>query len=121
MVKTISSNCINKLAYIDCNNLEQAQEALVQIGEYRLALTIAKQLKQSPQQIKLLAEKLVDTLKDQGQIKEAALLMKDFLNDCEGAVVILVEADYFFDAIHLVSYPFFSFLFISKGYIVQSS
>ncbi|PIK52107.1 putative elongator complex protein 1 [Apostichopus japonicus] len=80
------------LVYSLGGHFEEALEVYKRIGYWQEAISMATQLKQSPNQIHELARNLAVFLKDHRKSSDAAILYLDYCDDPEEAVVALLEA-----------------------------
>lgn len=90
-------------AYIQGEQLEQAQDAFKLAGAYKFVFSIAKQLKQTKEQVKTLGRKCSEVLQTMGKLKKAATVLKDYAEDTEEAISTLMRGDLWEDALRFAS------------------
>lgn len=79
------------LIYVKGGQYVEAVKAYEKCGLWREALSSATKSGYNPQEMALLSRRLSETLKKQRKFIEAAILLEQYADDCEGAIEVLIE------------------------------
>eukprot|EP00761_Pharyngomonas_kirbyi_P008504 gb/GECH01008515.1/.p1 GENE.gb/GECH01008515.1/~~gb/GECH01008515.1/.p1 ORF type:complete len:1242 (+),score=283.29 gb/GECH01008515.1/:1-3726(+) len=88
-------------AYLECEKLDKALEAFKDAGEYRYALSVAAKLQYTGSDFENFARELADSLDQMSCPRDAAYVLQHYAKDSEEAVMTVIEAHYWDDAIHI--------------------
>jgi elongator complex protein 1 len=91
------------VAYLQAEQLTQALEAYKFAGEYKYAFALAKQLKYSKEQTKALAKQMLEILDSMNKTKKKAIVLRDYLEDDEEAILTLLRGDLWDDVLRFAA------------------
>lgn len=90
------------LVFARCGAHEKALDAFLAAGSWQQALCVASQLRLSQEQLASLSRTLAGKLVEQRRHSDAALVMEQYAQDYEEAVLLLLEGAAWEDALRLV-------------------
>ncbi|XP_053559202.1 elongator complex protein 1 [Bombina bombina] len=90
------------LIFARCSNFSKALEAFVVSGSWQLVLCMASQLQYSEDKMAALARSVAAKLVEQRKYSEAAVLLEQYAEDYEEAILFLLEGALWEEALRLV-------------------
>ncbi|XP_063312037.1 elongator complex protein 1 [Pelobates fuscus] len=90
------------LIFARCGNHEKALDAFVTCNNWQQVMCMASQLKYSNTELAALARSLADKLVEQRKQSDAAVLLEQYAEDYEEAIVLLLEGALWEEALRLI-------------------
>lgn len=85
-----------------CGEICSALQSFVSCCSWKHALCVAQQIPLPPDQLALLARDMAEKLSEQRRYTEAALLLDQYANDCEEAILALITGAVWDEALRLI-------------------
>ncbi|XP_055007062.1 elongator complex protein 1 [Boleophthalmus pectinirostris] len=85
-----------------CGETHSALQSFVSCCSWRQALCVAQVIPLPPDQLALLARDMAEKLSEQRRYSEAALLLDQYANDCEEAILALITGAVWDEALRLI-------------------
>lgn len=89
------------LAFVHCGESEEALQCFVKSGNYSYVFALAHKLNYPNNRIQQVAREVAEVLKKKAQYLECANVLKDYAQDSEEAVLVLLQTDHWEHAIHM--------------------
>ncbi|NP_001089940.1 putative elongator complex protein 1 [Xenopus laevis] len=90
------------LIYARCNSIEKALDAFIASGNWHQVMCMASQLEYSGEKIAALARTVAGKLVEQRKQADAAVLLEQYAEDYEEAILLLLEGAHWEEALRLI-------------------